>query len=129
METYFCPKCWHDTRRPSGRCFVCGYDFAAHSRLPFEKKLILALRHPVMENRLMAIRTLGELKEVEALPHLETILKSEKDSYVLREAIFSLSKIDTPKCWFLIEQATRHRSRLLSKLAQQLLEWRKHARR
>lgn len=87
----------------------------------FEEKLIYALRHPVRENRMMAVQLLGEMKSEKAVTAFASILESEKDFYVIREVINSLKKTGTPEGIRLIQKQGSHPSKLVRKLVWQVI--------
>jgi len=118
MEISFCPNCWVELDPAALVCNHCGYDLVQYQKLPFEQKLILALSHPIRENRMVAIQLLGDLRSTAALPAFKSILERENDYYVLREVVASLRKIGTKESLALVEGLGSHRSRLVRKLAQ-----------
>ena len=80
-----------------------------------------ALKHPVRENRMMAIQILGELDADETLPVFEEILVKENDFYVIREIVRALSRMSEPQAVHLIESLRGHRSGLVRKLVKRIL--------
>jgi HEAT repeat protein len=121
MVTYFCPYCWQQVAEADEVCPACGADIMEFTRLPYRQKLLRALHHPVADTRLTAIQQLGELRAAEALPDYERLLETEEDFYVLREVLAALAKLDSRDSKAVIERATHHRSKLVSKAAEQLL--------
>jgi hypothetical protein len=117
MAAYFCPKCWHEMGPDAGKCVSCGYDTAEYSLLSYEQKLLLALSHPIRENRLLAVQLLGELKSSAALPHFRAMLKIEDDFYTLREVLIALAKVETTEGRALVCEATRHESKIVRDFA------------
>jgi hypothetical protein len=93
MVTYFCPKCWREVEPDAGKCVSCGYDTAEYSLLPYEQKLLMALGHPIQDNRMLAVQLLGELKSSAALPCFKYMLDVEGDFYILREVLNALAKL------------------------------------
>jgi HEAT repeat protein len=81
----------------------------------------MALKHPIRENRAMAIQLLGELRSEKALDALESILRGGSDFYVLREVLHALAKLDTPQSRAILLSATHNPSKLVAKLAEELL--------
>jgi DNA-directed RNA polymerase subunit RPC12/RpoP len=121
MITYFCPACWREIDRDAVRCPACGYDMMEHSRLPYEQKLILALRHPIRENRLIAVQLLGNLRSGDALPYFKTMLEGENDFYLLRAVLIALAKIGSPESRAVVSEATKHDSTLIREFATRLM--------
>lgn len=85
--THFCPSCWREIEPSVEQCPVCQFDLAAYWRLSYQGKLFLALRHPIRENRLIAIQILGDLKCEQALGAFREILREEDHFYVLRDVL------------------------------------------
>ena len=103
-------------------CPQCGADLSEYDHLSIEQKYILALRHPVSKNRIMAVRYLGELGSRAALPEFERMLQEEKEYYVLREVVFALTRIRDPQTRRLLKVALNHPSYLISYLAKRYLD-------
>ncbi|NPV04634.1 MAG: HEAT repeat domain-containing protein [Syntrophaceae bacterium] len=80
-----------------------------------------ALGHPVRENRMMAIRILGDLKSQAAVPALGGLLDGERDYYVIREAVVALRKIGGPQSLRRIRSLQRHPSRMVRRLSRAAL--------
>ncbi len=81
-----------------------------------------ALKHPVRENRLLAIRLLGRLRTAAALPHFERLLETEEDVYVLLEVLQALCLMETPESQKLLAKtAIWHKAELVRRQAQRLL--------
>jgi HEAT repeat protein len=123
VTTFFCPQCWEKIPGSVLECPHCRYDLSGYERLSYEEKLVLALRHPLRENRLMAIRLLGELKSQMALALFESMLKTEEDFFVVREVIYSLTKIgnENERNRQIIQALRDHPSRLVRILAEEVL--------
>lgn len=111
--TFFCPQCWTEISESAGGCPHCGYDLSSYERLSYEEKLILSLKHPIRENRMMAIQLLGNLKSEKAVVALECMLESEEDFYVLRETIHALAGIGGAESMRIIRGLRNHPSRLV----------------
>lgn len=121
MLTYFCPGCWRQLDPVLTVCPYCKYDLAGFSQLPYEEKLLLSLDHPIRENRWCAIQTLGALRSQKALSRFEAIVKDESDYYVIRQVLYALLAVDSPRGREILRQATCHPSRLVRALARSLL--------
>ena len=122
MVTYFCPACWSMIPEKTITCPQCGADLNGYDRLPIEQKYLLALHHPVSENRIIAARFLGVLGSCNALPEFERMLQEEKEYYVLREVIFALTRIRDPRARKLLKAALKHPYYLISYQAKRYLD-------
>jgi len=121
MLTYFCPACWSVIPEKVKTCPQCGADLNQYDHLSIEQKYLLALHHPVSENRIIAARFLGELGSRAALPEFERMLQEEKEYYVLREVVFALTRIHDPQSRKLLIVALDHPQYLISILAKRYL--------
>lgn len=121
MVTYFCPNCWSKIDQNEIKCPACGYDIANYSKLPYEKQLLLSLKHPIREDRMIAVQILGKLKNEDAVPEFEHLLKTENDFYLLREVLYALSKINSSRSRALILETTKHRSNLVRSFAERMM--------
>ena len=116
-----CPNCWEEVDGGVARCPRCHYSLVNYTKLKYEQKLILSLRHPIPENQMMAIQLLGELKSSSALPALASMLCEEKDLFVIREIALALCRIGTRESWDLIDGLRQHPSRLVRDYAHLLI--------
>jgi HEAT repeat protein len=121
MITYFCPACWSVVPESAKTCSRCGAELGEYNQLSIEEKYLLALRHPVSENRIIAARFLGELGSQKALPEFERMLGEEQEYYVLREVVRALSLIPKPRARELLVTAGDHPYYLISYLAKRYL--------
>lgn len=115
----FCPGCWSEAGPEAAECPHCGYRIADFAALPYESKLILALKHPIRENRMLAIQLLGELKCAAAVPALETILREEQDPYVLGAIARAVARIDTHASNVILSRLRSHRSAIVRDFAEE----------
>jgi HEAT repeat protein len=120
MAAYFCPDCWKEIDECTTVCPHCKYDISEYGNLSYEGKLICALRHPIRENRMMAIQLLGEMHSHMALPYFAAILETEEDYFVIREIIYSLERIGNTEGKNIIRRLRTHKSKLVRKIAKQL---------
>lgn len=118
---FFCPHCWKEIGGQTNVCPHCEWNILGYTKLSYEEKLINALRHPVRENRMMAIRLLGDLQSKAALPSLAAILETEEDFYVITVIIHALRKIDSEESRNMIRHLKTHKSRLVRKTANEVL--------
>ncbi len=117
----YCPSCWSEINPGDDSCPRCSYGMRDFDNLSYEMKLLRALDHPIRETRMMAIQLLGELRSALALPAFNSILRSEKDIYVIREIARSLARIGNDQSLALLETLKSHGSSLVGKLAEELL--------
>jgi hypothetical protein len=117
MATYFCPNCWREVQETLVVCPHCAYDLSVYQCLPYEEKLILALRHPLPENQLMAVRLLGDLRSTRAVSFFQEMLAGDTDFYLVREIVRSLRRIGTGEAAAIIVRLRAHPSRLVRKMA------------
>jgi len=122
--SFFCPGCWMEIGEKADRCLHCGYALKDYQGLSYEKKLLMALHHPVREIRMMAIRILGDLASRAAVCALGDLLECEKDYYVIREIIRSLLKIGGTESIQRIERLQGHASEMVRKLVNMALRGR-----
>jgi hypothetical protein len=108
--TWYCPVCWHHTGEQQTVCPGCGHSLMSHEFETYEERLMKALTHPVREQRMIAIETLGNIRYLPAVPKLELIVRNEEDAYVVCEVIRALMKIGTPECIQIIASLTDHPS-------------------
>lgn len=123
MLTFYCPACWSAINKGEAQCSVCGYDLRNYEALSFEDKLLLALNHPIPEQRLLAIQLLGRLGSQAAIPGLEKILgNTDNDIFILGEAVIALDKIPGGRSREALEKARQHPYPIIRKLASSLME-------
>ena len=121
MVTYFCPACWSVIPEKANTCPYCDVDLSDYLRLSTEEKYLLALHHPVSENRIIAAQFLGKLGSRKALPEFERMLHEEQEYYVLREVVRALTLIPDEQSRKLLVTASYHPYSLVSKLAKRYL--------
>jgi len=112
----FCPNCWGEIRENTRTCPHCQYDLTRYSQLSYEEKLTLALRHPIRENRMLAIQLLGDLRSNSAVPVFSSIIQEENNFYVIREIVRSLRRIGGEKSKELLSALSKDRSKLVRDL-------------
>jgi hypothetical protein len=122
MITYYCPNCWKEISEKDTVCPDCRYNLAEYSHLTLEQKLVMSLRHPILDSRMMAVKILGNLGSVLALPDFEKIIEDESsDIYLLLEVIKTLPKIHDPRSVNLLQKANLHKSSLIRRSAKEQL--------
>ena len=94
-------------------CPHCQYDIVYYNELPHEQKLVLALRHPNRDNRLLAIQLLGDLRSKSAIPVFRSMIQQENDFYLIREITRSLRKIRSEESEELLSTLSKHKSKLI----------------
>jgi predicted amidophosphoribosyltransferase len=119
--TCFCPECWKEIGPQNAECPHCGCNLSQHDYLSYEEKLLAALRHPIRENRMLAIQLLGDLRSQAALPVFRSMLETEQDFFVVREIARSLAKIGSAESEDIIRMLEDHKSRLVRKIAKEIV--------
>jgi HEAT repeat protein len=92
----------------SRQCLRCGYDLSTYEKLSYEEKLILALKHPIRENRMMAVQVLGKLHSRTAIPLFTSLLQTEEDFYMIREIVHALVRIGNVQSTDIIQKLKDH---------------------
>jgi HEAT repeat protein len=108
--TFFCPFCGKATTDEEKTCSRCGNSIERWREFPFEERLLLTLRHPIVEYRMMAIQLLGQRRYARAVPIFTEMISTERDVYILREIAFALARIGTPESRRVLEQLNAHKS-------------------
>ena len=119
--TYFCPNCWRELNAQTRMCPYCGYDLAVYEQLPFEQKLLRAVSHPVQDNCIVAIQSLGRMRSEAAVPVFAKVLRTEESFYVIREIARALAQIGSVPGRELLEELCLHKLPMVRRLAQELL--------
>ena len=107
--TSYCPSCWIETEPEDRACPSCGFRMAAFDALGYEGKLLLALKHPIPEKRMLAIEILGEIRCRTAVPVFATIVEDEEDPYALRAIAQALARIGGDASRMILARLNRHR--------------------
>ncbi len=94
-STFFCPFCGCSGQQDEPVCTRCGRALAHWKEHPYEERLVLTLKHPLLEHRMMAIQTLGEKRYEWAVPAFADMIANGHDVYTLREIAIACVKIDT----------------------------------
>jgi HEAT repeat protein len=119
--TSYCPNCWIETGPDDRTCPGCGFRMAAFDALGYEGKLLLALKHPIRENRMLAMEILGEIRSRTAVPVFATIVEDEEDPYVLRAIAEALARIGDDGSRVLLARLNRHPSVIVQQAASDAL--------
>jgi HEAT repeat protein len=119
--TCYCPNCWIQTEPDDQACPGCGFRMAAFDSLGYQGKLLLALKHPVREHRMLAIQLLGEIKSQSAVTAFGTIIEQEEDTYVLREIALALACIGGAASRGLLERLASQPSVIARRAAEDAL--------
>jgi HEAT repeat protein len=123
MITYYCPQCWTIVQEGDITCPGCGYALGGFTQSSYEDKLIIALGHPVQERQLIAAQTLGKMGSVRALPAFLAIVQRERENYFLVRAVLeAAARIPDPRRLEVLQEGTRHPSRMIQQLARSLIE-------
>jgi len=91
--TYFCWHCYGENRSESGQCEHCQHEIASPQGTTFEDRLIWALRHPLTERRMVAVRAIGTRRLTRARQELRTLV-SDQDPYLAAAALEALVEMD-----------------------------------
>jgi hypothetical protein len=108
--TFFCPFCGKQSPDDEQVCPRCGKSLNHWREHPFEERLLLTLRNPLQEHRMMAIRILGQKRYKRAVPVFEEMITANQDVYTLQEIVFALSQIDTRDSHLLMAKLRDHPS-------------------
>jgi hypothetical protein len=119
--TNYCPYCWEKVEERDTICGACGGKLSEYHALPYEEKLLLALRHPFRENRAVAIHILGKLKSEKALKEFERQLIENNDIFDLYEIMMALTNYDCDVKVPLFQTMIAHPSPPVSRLGRRLL--------
>ena len=114
---HYCPNCWQNLEESALRCHHCGYDLAEYDRLSYEDKLLLALNHPVCENRMLAIEVLGKLKSQRAVPALGEMAAATEDFHVAQAIVAALTCIGGAASEAVLRDVANHPLRIVRGLA------------
>jgi len=104
----------------SRQCPQCGYDLSTYEKLSYEEKLILALKHPIRENRMIAVQVLGKLHSRAAIPIFATLLQTEEDFYIIREIVHALARIGNVQSRKMIQKLKDHPSGLVRRFVKEM---------
>jgi hypothetical protein len=83
---------------------------AAFNALGYEGKLLLALKHPIRENRMLAIQLLGELNSRWAASAFASIIDEEDDPYALSAIVRALARIGGEESKGIVRRLRSHPS-------------------
>ena len=127
--TFYCWWCYAPNTVARGPCGACGKDIAGPAGATYVDMLLWALRHPVVERRMMAARILGQRREPRAREALETLATQEEDPYLAAEALRALFTIDGMEAHRdLAERLARHGAPAVRVVALEASEHRPRAR-
>lgn len=122
MITYYCPACWSEIQEGNSICPFCGFELAQDSHLSFENKLLKTLDHPVQDQRILAIRLLGNINSHQAIPHFKEKLRNlELPVFEVAEILIALNKIPGLASQLLIYEALDHPYPIIQNQAEKLL--------
>ncbi len=95
---FYCPNCWHDFARDTGRCPHCGQVSEEWWQTKdYVEKLIVALNHPEPQTPIRAAGILGSLGDSRAVDPLMALIQSTDDVYIARAAVRALGRFDAPR--------------------------------
>jgi len=108
--TFFCPFCGKQSPDDEPVCTGCGKSLDHWREYPFEERLLLTLHHPLQDQRMMAIRILGQRKYERAVPVFAGMIAAGQDVFTLQEIARALVFIDTPDGRELLDRLREHPS-------------------
>ncbi len=93
---HYCWHCYAENAQPSGACAKCGREVGAPRGADYVQMLLWSLRHPVVDQRMIAAQVLGERREVRARSALRELALGRADPYLAATALTALLEIDGP---------------------------------
>jgi len=111
--TFFCPFCGKQEPDDLPVCPSCGKSLRHWRDHAFEERLLLTLRHPIREHRMMAVQILGQRRYQRAVPVFAEMIRTERDVYLLREIAIALNRIDTAKSRKILTELSAHPSTVI----------------
>ena len=114
--TFFCPFCGKAGSDDERVCSRCGRSIEHWQEFPFEERLLLTLKHPILEYRMMAIQLLGQRGYARAVPELDAMITTERDIYLLKEIASALNHIDTHEARQALNRLRDHPSPVVHRL-------------
>ncbi len=118
---WFCPFCWAEVQENTKVCPKCNKNLTEFSNLSFEEKLILALKNPITQNRLLVIYILGKIKSKKAVNSLGKMLLENRDTLELCAIAKTLKQINTPEAIDFLKKAYYTKNSILKKCILNLL--------
>lgn len=118
MVHFFCPNCWKEISEEELLCPFCNYNLSEFMKLDYEKKLIIALNHPIKEIRRTIVFIIGEKKLKEAVNELEKLINEEDDPIILIEIAKALVKINCEQSKKILQKMRSHRFPIISHYSQ-----------
>jgi len=92
--THFCWHCYAQNERPDGLCARCGEEIAEPADTTFDDRLLWALRHPIPERRMVAVRALARRRAGRAREPLHELATRADDPYLAAAALEALVELD-----------------------------------
>ncbi len=74
--TYYCWHCYQPNDHPQGACAVCGQPVEAPATADHVDNQLWALCHPIVERRMVAVRSLGLEREERAVAPLRRMVET-----------------------------------------------------
>jgi len=118
--TFFCPFCGKRTPGDSATCPQCKRSIGNWKTHPFEERLLLTLRHPILEQRMMAIQILGQKRYERAVPVFAAMISEGQDVYTLKEIATALIRINTPESRQVLAVLHAHPSAVVRKACEEV---------
>ncbi|MFN4196973.1 MAG: zinc-ribbon domain-containing protein [Caldimicrobium sp.] len=101
MVRWFCPYCWKEVSEEDEICPHCGKDLRAFHSLNYEEKLLLGLKNPITQTRMVIIDLLGKKRISKATDKLCSMLFEKRDHYELMaiaRALYSIGSKTAIDC-------------------------------
>jgi len=114
--TFFCPFCGKATPDDEKTCSRCGRSIERWREFPYEERLLLTLKHPILEYRMMAVQLLGQRMYARVVPKLDAMITTERDVYLLKEIAIALQRINTPEASRALDRLRDHPSPVVHQL-------------
>jgi len=117
-----CPRCWKEIDSSASSCPSCHFNVTDYQSLHVEEKVLFSLKHPIRENRVLAIKLLGEMKSRRAVCAFRELLVEEREPDVVIQVALAAARIGGREARELISGLKSHDSALVEEVAERL--WR-----
>lgn len=117
-----CPQCWKEIDPCASSSPSCHFHVTDYQTLRVEEKVLFSLKHPIRENRVVAIKLLGEMKSQRAVSAFRDLLVKERDPDIVIQIAVAAARIGGREARELICGLKSHDSALVEEVAERL--WR-----
>lgn len=118
---HYCWACYAGVDSATGRCPVCGGSVAAPPGTSYADQLLWALRHPLVERRIVAAHALAERGERRAVEPLVAMME-DPDPYLAAAAVSALGRLDPERAGPLLRRLAKGGSAPVRLAARMALE-------